>query len=511
MITKYKVTAIALSLLSVAGLSSCDDFLDVSQPSIYTVQNLYQTSADCEAAIAGVYSQLQVVYNCNYHQNIMFREDCIKNMNNNITRFTDTPSEKSWETAYRSLWTLIERSNQVLDNIGKASFSDEKQRDYIIGEAKALRGLAYLQMAWCWGGSPVITSELSLDEVRGIKRSTQEETYNQSIRDFEEAYGLLPEKRSGTELGRVTKYAAAAMLGRVYMYMHNYEKAAQWLKLVVDQEPTLYKMADNYADCFDDKFDNTSERVWEVQYKAGASAKAQKVSQQFNSLLLPSSINVKKDGPKLHNISFQGNSGSAQVSESLYQDGVYEEGDTRRDDTMVTGLYFDKDYVNNDAYIAKKFLKASANKPTAFDEWGNNISIIRYTDVKMMYAEALNELDNGGNIATIRSIINEVRKRAHLEPLSISDLDSRDKAFERIVGERFVEFCFEGLRWPDLIRWGLAEEAMEKHFSLKNEGYNSATSSPMYYMEKRHLLAPIPQSEINNYGNPSVMWQNPGY
>ena len=77
--------------------------------------------------------------------------------------------------------------------------------------------------------------------------------------------------------------------------------------------------------------------------------------------------------------------------------------------------------------------------------------------------------------------------------------------------ERFVEFCYEGLRWPDLIRWGLAEEAMEKHFALKNEGFNTATQTPMYAMEKRNLLAPIPQSEINAYGDESIMWQNDGY
>ena len=79
------------------GLSSCDSYLDVNQPSIYTDQSLYKTPADCEASIAGVYSQLQTVYNRNYLEAIVLREDAIKNMNNNITRFTDTSTEKTWE------------------------------------------------------------------------------------------------------------------------------------------------------------------------------------------------------------------------------------------------------------------------------------------------------------------------------------------------------------------------------------------------------------------------------
>ena len=128
-----------------------------------------------------------------------------------------------------------------------------------------------------------------------------------------------------------------------------------------------------------------------------------------------------------------------------------------------------------------------------------------------MYAEALNEVGYAENITTILSIINEVRKRAGLEAIDATRLNSKQATFDYIVHERFIEFCFEGLRWPDLIRWGLAEEAMEKHFSLKNEGFNTATQTPMYVMEKRNLLAPIPQSEINAYGDGTIMWQNPEY
>lgn len=492
-------------------LSSCDSYLDVNQPSIYTDQSLYKTPADCEAAIAGVYSQLQTIYNRNYLEAIILREDGVKNMNNNITRFTDTSTEKTWETSWKALWVLVARSNKVLDNIDRVTFSDEAQKTHIKGEAYAMRGLAYLQFAWCWGGSPLITSDLSLAELRKVKRATQEETFQQAIKDFEMAYEALPEKRSGTEVGRVTKYAMAGMLGRTYLYMRNAAKAAEWLKLVVDKEPSLYKMAANYEDCFDDKFDNTSERVWEVQYIGGSTGKALGISQSFCSMMIPSFINLEKDAPFLHNITFSGPSGSAKVSESLWGEGVYEEGDIRREATMVNNLYYDKDEPHEDEYTARKFLKASGTKPGAIDEWGNNIPILRYTDVKLMYAEALNELDYAGNISAILSIINEVRQRAGLAAIDAIRLNSKQAVFDYLVHERFVEFCYEGLRWPDLIRWGLAETAMEKHFALKNEGFNTATQTPMYVMNKRNLLAPIPQSEINAYGDQAIMWQNDGY
>lgn len=83
-----------------------------------------------------------------------------------------------------------------MDNIDRVVFSDEDQKNHIKGEAYAMRGLAYLQFAWCWGGSPLITTDLSLAELRKVKRSSQEETYQQAIKDFELAYDLLPEKEA---------------------------------------------------------------------------------------------------------------------------------------------------------------------------------------------------------------------------------------------------------------------------------------------------------------------------
>ena len=139
-------------------------------------------------------------------------------------------------------------------------------------------------------------------------------------------------------------------------------KAVEWVELIIAKEPALYKMADNYEDCFDDKFDNTSERVWEVQYMGGSTGKALGISQTFNSMLLASSINLEKDAPFLHNVTFKGPSGTAQVSESIWGEGVYEEGDIRRAATMVNNLYYDKDYQHADTYTARKFLKANADE-----------------------------------------------------------------------------------------------------------------------------------------------------
>ena len=149
-----------------------------------------------------------------------------------------------------------------------------QSENYIKGEALAMRGFAYLQFAWCWGGVPLITTELSLNDTYKMPRSTQEETYAQSENDFKTAYRLLPEKWSSEDLGRVTKYAASGMLGRLYMYTHEYDSAKVYLEQVIAQENTLYKLETNYDDCFDDAKNNSPERVWEVQYMGGVQGQA---------------------------------------------------------------------------------------------------------------------------------------------------------------------------------------------------------------------------------------------
>lgn len=213
----------------------------------------------------------------------------------------------------------------------------------------------------------------------------------------------------------------------------------------------------------------------------------------------------------MNGITFSGSSGSVRASQSLFDASVYETDDKRRDLTLATGLMLDKTTPAYDQYFCKKFLKATGTKPTGIDFWGNNLPILRYTDVKLMYAEALNELNYAANITTILAIINEVRDRAGLAHLSAADLPDQDAVLEYLIHERFVEFCFEGLRWPDLIRWGRAEEAMQAHFAYVDEGFDSSTNQPMYSMKEYNLLAPIPYSEIVNYNNDQVMWQNPGY
>jgi len=509
-----------LILCCFIGLSSCGDFLDVTPPSEYTDKNFYKTPTDFETAITAAYSQLQTIFgqgSNGYMNAIIYRGDETR-QSSNVNRFIDGSTEAVWKASWVNLWSIVYRCNKVLDRIDAIEFPNPNQKDYIKGEALAMRGFCYLQFAWCWGGSPLITREMSYAETLKVKRSTEEETFAQAESDFKAAVGLLPDSWDSSKIGRVTKFAAAGVLGRLYMYTLNYPQAEHFLSQVIAKEGSMYVIESDYSNCFNDAYNNTKERVWEVQYLGGASGKALGLSQQFSSWFIPSSLNIRFDGPLMNGITFTGPSNSVRASQSISADTIYEDGDKRRAATLATGLRTNTSTANYEDHYCKKFLKATGSAPTAIDLWGNNLPILRYTDVKLMYAEALNEINYNENKDKILSIINEVRtKHAGLAQLTTDDLPNKDTVFEYLVRERFVEFCFEGLRWPDLIRWGKAnksitpQKAMDKHFSIRDEGFDSATSTPSYRMKPHNVLAPIPYSEIISYNNKSIMWQNDGY
>lgn len=502
---------IIISLFLTVVFTACDSFLDFTPQSVYTDKNFYQTTNDFKTANAGIYKAMMDVFSGSgkYMYTITTLGDEVKNLNN-INRFTYSSTEGGWSNSWNSIWNIINRCNKVLSRIDGVQLPDTTMQKCFKGEALAMRGWCYLQLAWCWGGAPLITKDMSLLEIRQIPRASQSDTYLQSESDLASACNLLPESWSGTDLGRITKYAAAGLLGRAYLYEHKYQEAATYLSYVMAKEGLLYKMQTNYDDCFNDAFNNSVEKVWEIQFLGGATGKSLGTAQSFCSCFIPSSLTVRSDGPLMNGITFSGPSGSMGVSQSLSADTIYEPGDKRRAFSIVTGLYLGN-VTPTTYYFVKKWLKSTGNSPTAYDMWGTNLPVLRFTDVKLMYAEALNELDYAGNIALILKQINDVRARAGLSPKTATDLPDKDSVFKYLVHERFVEFCFEGIRWPDLIRWGIAREVMEKHFKLSDEGYNTTTQIPTYSMKPYNVLAPIPYSEIISYNNPAVMWQNNGY
>ncbi|MEQ8422614.1 MAG: RagB/SusD family nutrient uptake outer membrane protein, partial [Arenibacter algicola] len=146
---------------------------------------------------------------------------------------------------------------------------------------------------------------------------------------------------------------------------------------------------------------------------------------------------------------------------------------------------------------------AGAYDPTNRSDWGLNYSLMRYTEILLMKAECINEL-NGPTTEAI-NIINMIRTRANLPDLTPSDTSDDSSFFSAIVRERRHELFYEGHRWFDLVRWGIAQEVINAFLEVELPTEAAAR------MSEKHNLFPIPSQQIEIIGDESVLWQNPGW
>lgn len=492
---------IIISAFAIAVLSGCSGFLNPSPESNYYVESSYKTQDDFEYAINGVYDAQKNLFSkadCWLRLGIVHSDEVRAGQGGSTCKGISTCINDAnvpiLESVWQNFWQIINRSNMILARIDDGVFQDESARNYIKGQAYALRGWAYYNLGWQFGGMPLVDYEISLNQVYGVKRSTQQETFDFAENDFKLAIGLLPESWSGTNLGRITKYAAMGGLARLYVFEKKYSAARFYLKQIIDSQK--YSMAEKYEDCFNDAFDNTGERLWEIQFIGDNSG----VGTEFPTGFLPEGYNKEgiSDGSML--IPFNGLSTALMISLE-FVDG-YEYGDKRKAASTVQYLNVGGVVEQKYSYIIKYI--HYTYQPTVRTDWACNLPVMRYTDVLMLYAECLNE-EQYSAYSEAFTILNDVRSRAGLMPWSSADLPDQESFREAIRNERKYEFAFEGLRWQDLLRWGVAEEVMNEHFSTADNGKG------LYKMTPDYRLYPIPFTEISRYNNKDVMWQNPGF
>lgn len=491
---KNYIKSIVLSAFCLASvaLTGCEDFLTEDPQSDYSANTFYKNEADFEFAIAAVYAQQQSMfgYSGGATRLPITRADEVKvgaGYTDNNDKFIDDGSGQYIPSYWNGLYVMIYRSNAILDKIDDIEFKDAAAKSSIKGEALALRAWAYYNLAINFGGVPLIDRVLSTPETLQVGRSTQEETFAFAANDYKTAIDLLPAERTGKGLGRVTKYAAMAGLARLYMFQSDFSSAAPLLKSIIDSGK--YAMAENYVDCFDDAFDNTEERVWEVQFMSGGLGEGN----TFPASFFPEGYNKAE-----YNI--PGSAAFMDVSTDFVN--AYEEGDLRKDITIIADITVGSSI--REGWYVHKWLHNTA-VPVNHDDYAINWPIVRYTDVIMMYAECLNEAGYAADGEAF-TLINKVRARAGLAPLTATTTPDQAAFRKAIMQERRVEFAFEGLRWWDLVRWDTALEVMN---NFLKQAENQAGTYQMGSNDRK--IYAIPNTEIDRYGNTSVMWQNPGY
>ncbi|QNF33204.1 RagB/SusD family nutrient uptake outer membrane protein [Adhaeribacter swui] len=472
-----------LGLMSIL-LSSCsDDFLELAPISNANVQNFYRNAQDMQVAVNAAYSALQLEgqYRTAYWQMGEVRSDNTMNMDvagnfpdAEIDLFKTAASNSIITAAWNDNYRGILLCNVVQDRIAAVTM-DEALKNQYLGEVKFLRGLMYFNLVRIFGDVPLVLKETkSVEEGYQQPRVAKALIYEQIVKDLTEATQSLPDKFTGNDIGRATKGAALALLGKVYLTQKDYAAAAAKLKEVISSG--TFQLVPDYANLWGPANENNVESIFEVQFKKGGTGTGSNFYNQFapwNSETAVTGVGFAS-GKNLP---------TADIA------NAYEPHDLRKASSMA------ESYVKNGVAVEDKYtIKYRDLQPFAAADADNNWVVLRYADVLLMYAEALNALNQGPSQEAY-DVVNAVRNRAGLEALPTGlTYESFSSALEH---ERQVELAFEGHRWFDLVRTDRAIPVMNAHF-------NGTLT-----IDEHHLVFPVPQSQINV--NPEGIPQNPGY
>lgn len=470
----------SFSLLTLAGCS--DDFLDLAPISQLNSNNFYKTPEDMKNALTAVYGALQT--GGQYYSSIHIIGE-LRSDNTEITNpaagadqqavddFTNVPVTSISSTTWNAHYQGIQSANILIDKIQNVTM-DEALKARYVGEAKFLRALMYFNLVRIYGDVPLVLEVINNpQEGYAYGRVSAETVYGQIITDLKDAEGVLPYTYPSADMGRATKGAAMSLLGKVYLTRKEFALASEKLKQVIDAAAqTKYQLVANYANLFGATNENNAESIFEVQFKSSSNGEGSPFSNQFAPIGSGTAV-VSVGNPLGQNIP------TAEMYAS------YEAGDLRRDISMATK------YTLNGKDVQHNYIKKYQSTPAAYLDADVNWIVLRYADVLLMYAEALNEQ---GFIADGPAFeyLNQVRKRAGLAAISSTNVTSQVEFRLAVEKERRSELAFEGHRWFDLVRTGRAETI------LSSKG-----------MQSYQALFPIPQSQIDI--NPTLMTQNPGY
>lgn len=496
-----KLHRLGFSLLAGTALGGCVD-LTQPNPNQRSTDTFWNTSADAVNGINAAYNGLTL--DGTYGRNLVLvyegRSDIAHGLGANATlngliRFSFIDynagafNSSVWDDHYHTIY----RANQVIQEVPEIQM-EEKLRDRIVAEAKFIRALMYFNLITLYENVPLVLQPL--DHTARPSQAPPAQVWAQIEEDLQEARAVLPRREdyAAADLGRATRGAASALLGKVHLQQRKWTEAARFLKEVIDSSE--YMLLPNYADLFDDAHRNSAESVFEIQ---------------FADLSVSSTGARGNDVPRLYGVqgvSFIQLQPTPWYFRQFFADTANGTGpyDPRLDATMFWNRpggmdVYGKPYLErwprpNERNIYWK--KYAEHWKTAQD-WDApvNFHVIRYADVLLMYAEALTEL---GQVTEAVPYVNQVRRRAGVDSIAAAAQAETRKLIER---ERLLELGWEHSRWLYLRRHGLlpANQAEIDAFVARDGEFST-------FVPGKSELLPIPLVEVNF--NPNIE-QNPGY
>jgi starch-binding outer membrane protein, SusD/RagB family len=493
-------TRIILFFSVITLLIGCTDFLKTDPQGQLIEASFPVSSSDALLATNAVYAAVRDWYynSGGYPILDIISDDAYKGSNKNdqlatvgaYDNFTFNTTGDGLDRWWATLYQGIKWANVVTEKVSVIPM-DTTLRNRYVGEARFLRGLFYFDLVRAWGGVPLVTTT---NPPLHLGKATTQDIYNLIVSDLQYADTHLP-KRSGfisTDRGRATSGAAEALLARVYLFQNDFVNAEKYtLKVIQSNE---YSLEPRFIDATGVNGNNGVESVFEVgalgveDYNGGGAqyANTQGVRGSpnrgwgFNRPSVELRKSFEPGDPRLK---------GTIIDLGDVIDGVFIKGDPDPANDPVVTLNQNGDTVNIQCYNRKVWTPGN-DTPT---QWSHHRRLIRYADVLLMAAEALNE---NGKQTDALNYLNQVRKRARGGNISVlPDITVSDKSLlrDKIFLERRHELALEGERFWDLIRTGRA----------------TATLGPLGFVPGKHELLPIHQSEIDI--SQGSLTQNPNY
>lgn len=478
------------------GMISCEEDLMLEPENNITQNSFYTTELQIQQALSGVYSgMINASSRGGFDVNFYLLASEVRSNNFNaisqngnrdyyaINRFQDTSSTDEMEILWEDAYQMISYANNILARIDAVPFADPAIKEQYRSETRFLRAYAHFELMRNFGKIPLIEHPVSPQEAATIPRTDLANLYNFITSEIEASVAGLKNVYDAKNKGRITKSAAHAMLGRIYLTGSGYPlnngsylaKAKDHLFAVIQGEGQFVTFATNYADLFKTANDNKY-HIFEIQHISGG---------LLQGSYLPSYVSPTfgVNDPLYNPQGSLFSSAELGVSQSLINS--YETGDLRRALTIKTQFIAQNGQPDNANYFIK-FREPGMVLTNRYD-WPINFPVIRYADVLLMYAEVLNIQ---GSTSTAVPYLNRIRQRAGLSPLSTS-ISAADFT-TALRKERRVEFAGEGVYWHDLVRWNTGVAVINQAAADLNYNFTITTNDYLYQI-------PLSQIQVAGY------------
>lgn len=511
---KRKYSLIILALLIMVN-SSCKKFIEQKSSSVLTEDQVFVSLDKIDVLMSGLYTQWRDVKKD--RGGFIFtlgtdeaQQGAFQVMSDDrqagLDRYNGfmAPSNTALLEQWRNRYVVIVTAADIIYALG-TNQEDPERNKKLLGEASFVRAALNFELSQYWG--PIILHDRTKEKEYGTRRQPLNVVYDLIVRDLENAVLYLPDTQSDKR--KVTKGAALALLGKVYLYapeasgFRNFAKARDTFKQLV--EGGRYTLVNNYADLWDPSKPNSTESIYEFQFNNSYPDNNQTQWQMGSRSLAEIDQYAYFGGYDLMVPTKYGYGTTAQG-------GVWEDGDVRKTESIRYDFtYKGKVPVLNPTFggdeldpHVKKYEDPRTDGKLSFWLSGKNIFFLRYSDVLLNYAEALNE--TGATPQAVDLVNNTVRTRAWGGTLPVDKRwnsgMSPDEFRTKMLDERMRELCFEGWRRMDLNRNGKLVDLVKARNKWTAQ---SGTIQPF------HSLYPIPLKEMQDNLDLKDSDQNPGY